>query len=323
MPMTKERHFSSTWFVAPGLQGLGGMHSNPAKIYRPLLTFTQAEISHFAEANDLPFIHDASNFDNDYLRNKLRNKVLPKFKNLDRNAYKGIGNSIENLKDAGLYIEGQLKVYISKLVTTEKDGIRIIQVSEWPPFLLKTYLARIGFSRDVINDLFQNIQGEGRTFKSKNYELLTRKDEFYLIENSEYDVYLEIEKYGVYDLNDDRTLTITKTNMPENYNSLRVDSKVVLDVQNLNFPLLLRNWRPGDKMKPLGMQGKSKKVQDILTDAKVNKLDKRRVLLAEDSSGLIFWLIGHHISHDVGITEKSETLISFSLEASPYLGFPE
>lgn len=64
-----------------GVQGLGAMrvhnHIFGIPIFRPLLTFTRAELTQLVREAKLPWIEDESNAENQYARNFLRNHVFP------------------------------------------------------------------------------------------------------------------------------------------------------------------------------------------------------------------------------------------------------
>ncbi len=80
--------------------------------------------------------------------------------------------------------------------------------------------------------------------------------------------------------------------------------EAVLDLDRLEFPLRLRGIRPGDRFHPLGAPG-GRKVQDFLTDAKVPRQRRGRVLalLSGDS---IACLLGLRISDDFKVTASTE-----------------
>ena len=58
--------------------------------------------------------------------------------------------------------------------------------------------------------------------------------------------------------------------------------------------LLARAWKPGDRMRPLGMQG-TKKLQDIFSDGKVPPTLRHRVPIIE-CQGEIVWIPGYRIA---------------------------
>ncbi len=63
-----------------GLNGLGGIAPKNGNIIRPLLTVTRAEIMDFIREYSLSFVEDSTNSEDDFLRNRLRHKVMPLMK---------------------------------------------------------------------------------------------------------------------------------------------------------------------------------------------------------------------------------------------------
>ena len=80
-----------------------------------------------------------------------------------------------------------------------------------------------------------------------------------------------------------------------------------LDWDLLSFPLKLRNWKNGDKVKPLGMKG-SKKLSDILTDNKVPISDKGKTLVLVSGSSIVS-VIGQLIHNDYRITNNTKKVM--------------
>jgi len=60
-----------------GLAGLQGISAKKGRIVRPLLQFSRKEIESYASRNNLKFVEDSSNQKTDYLRNRLRHRVIP------------------------------------------------------------------------------------------------------------------------------------------------------------------------------------------------------------------------------------------------------
>ena len=77
-----------------------------------------------------------------------------------------------------------------------------------------------------------------------------------------------------------------------------------VDYSKLKFPLLLRKWRKGDKIQPLGMKG-SKKISDFLIEKKVPLFEKKNIYVLISNEDII-WVIGYVISEKVKIREKSK-----------------
>lgn len=63
-----------------GLRGLGGISPVNGNIIRPMLTVTRQEVLAFLQEYSLTFVEDSSNQTDDFLRNRLRHRVLPLLK---------------------------------------------------------------------------------------------------------------------------------------------------------------------------------------------------------------------------------------------------
>lgn len=63
-----------------GLRGLGGISPINGNIIRPMLTVTRQEVLAFLKEYSLTFVEDSSNEADDFLRNRLRHRVMPLLK---------------------------------------------------------------------------------------------------------------------------------------------------------------------------------------------------------------------------------------------------
>ncbi len=83
------------------------------------------------------------------------------------------------------------------------------------------------------------------------------------------------------------------------------------DMDKLTFPMLLRNTLPGDKFKPLGMQG-TQKVKDFFINNKIPRKIRRKtsVLVSKD---VIVWIVGHRIDERAKITQQTRNVLKIEL----------
>ena len=89
-----------------------------------------------------------------------------------------------------------------------------------------------------------------------------------------------------------------------------------VDYSKLKFPLLLRKWRKGDKIQPLGMKG-SKKISDFLIERKVPLFEKKNIYVLISNEDII-WVIGYVISEKVKIREKSKMYYHYYIKNSSF-----
>ena len=65
----------------------------------------------------------------------------------------------------------------------------------------------------------------------------------------------------------------------------------LFDADRFSEPLVVRAWQAGDRFSPLGMKGKSKKLQDFFTDRKVARHERGKVPLLVAPEGIL-WVVG-------------------------------
>ena len=77
----------------------------------------------------------------------------------------------------------------------------------------------------------------------------------------------------------------------------------------LALPLAIRSRAAGDRLKPLGMGGRRKKLQDLFVDRKVPRQKRDSVPLVVDGNDRIVWVVGEALSEEFRVTEPSQGVI--------------
>jgi tRNA(Ile)-lysidine synthase len=78
------------------------------------------------------------------------------------------------------------------------------------------------------------------------------------------------------------------------------------------MPLTVRSAKPGDSFQPLGMVGK-KKIQDLFTDEKIPRAERRRVPLVLFGDE-VAWVAGMRINHRLRVTGKTRRVLKIEME---------
>lgn len=78
-------------------------------------------------------------------------------------------------------------------------------------------------------------------------------------------------------------------------------------------PLTVRNRRPGDGFRPVGVGGR-KKLQDYFVDRKVAREERDRVPLVVDGSDRIVWVAGYGIDEAFRVTDPSQSVLLLRLK---------
>ena len=83
-------------------------------------------------------------------------------------------------------------------------------------------------------------------------------------------------------------------------------------------PFAVRNWQPGDRFRPFGLQGHRKKLQDLFVDRKVSRADRARIPLVLDAQDRIVWVVGQGVSEDFRGTRGAASVLI--LKVRPFGG---
>ena len=92
------------------------------------------------------------------------------------------------------------------------------------------------------------------------------------------------------------------------------DAVAVVQLDKQHERLAVRNRRPGDRFRPLGL-GRRKKLQDFFVDRKVARERRDLVPLVVDEDDRIVWVAGHAIDEEFRVTDPAQAVIILRLKA--------
>lgn len=91
-----------------GVQGLAGMEPVSGDIIRPLLCVSRSEIEAFLADRGQPFMVDATNSDDSYTRNRVRNVLIPLLRNeFNSNISEVLCGTAEDMRKLSAYIDSE------------------------------------------------------------------------------------------------------------------------------------------------------------------------------------------------------------------------
>ncbi len=294
-----------------GGEGLAGMKwaaPSPAnsriKLVRPLLGFSKTEILAFARENKIQFREDTSNFSNDFLRNRVRNELLPL---LQKKYQPGVAKTVLRLMEivgaeseaVGQLAAGWLK---RRKPAFEKLPVAVQRrVVQWQ-------LGRLNVAADF--DLVEQLRESAGKFVSIGSGLSVARN-----------------ANGGLKLREQQSLGFDQNELPVNLTGragnlvfggaalhwrfapnqkklpLQKSAREFFDADKIGGQIILRHWRPGDRFQPIGLNS-SAKLQDLFTNAKIPR-ERRRDLIVADAGGEIFWVEGLRISENFKLTART------------------
>ncbi|MDA7803525.1 tRNA lysidine(34) synthetase TilS [Crocinitomix sp.] len=294
------------------INGLTGISLKRDNIYRPLLNFTQEEILNYVKAKGITFRQDESNFENKYLRNHLRNNIIPILESKSSNFKQKVHRTMESIDAANSWISEQAKIFKSQhFIQMDPATIKVdINLLSQQADIFKEYiLSNFDIHRanvPEINKLMNSATGS--ELKLKSHTFLKNRDELIIQKNRTNSGQVEIQ---IHELPTELTLsgkelefnivdyspTLKKSNNPQ-----------LIDFEKVQLPLTVRKWKQGDRIQPLGMTG-NKLISDVLIDKKLSKIEKERVYVIE-SNGKNLLILNIMISDAVKITDTTKRILS-------------
>ncbi len=308
-----------------GVHGWAGMRAvvplAEGRICRPLLAVRRAEIMAYAREHGIEFREDPSNKDPKYLRNRVRNELLPLMEELRPGTGKSLVRAAWMLGEMAMAATGYAQGQLGPLRASGKGSLKFpldaVRSSPVPRLLLRQLTAHLGPHPDVLDQLLAAIQqhATGAVFDLGPQQLVVERDHLVMATPR-----LGFPTFTISEAAPGRSGPFRWWPCPAEAVDLSTGpSTAWLDRAKLRFPLVLRPWRAGDRMRPIGLGG-SKLVSDILTDARVPSAEKpgRYVLL---SGGQVAWLAGLRIAE--GFNPGAETQDVLRVEwAPPTAGSP-
>lgn len=286
-----------------GVHGWGGIppvtRLHEGRICRPLLDLDRAEILAYASGKGIHFREDASNTDPKYLRNRVRAELLPRMEELRPGARRSLARASRLLPELAALAEERLQRLAQELVTDEGGGVQRLaldKLMESPaPHLLLMHV--LGMDRphpDVIGQVLEAVAAGavGARFQAGRRRLTVESGSLVIDQGA-----VGFPTFTIHEAQADGGSQGPFTWAacpPGEVDLAQGPATVWLDRSKLTFPLVLRPWKPGDRMRPVGLKG-SKLVSDILTDARVPRTEKEAAYVLV-SGGVLAWVAGHRVA---------------------------
>ena len=315
-----------------GPSGLAGIPPyRDHKIIRPLIEIKRGEILTYLSSGDLSFVLDNSNLETRYLRNEIRLKLMPLLRTYQPRLIEHLGYLAEDLRDENRYIEQQVEDWVLKNTDLWPNGDVVIPVTA---FVRLPRTVRNRVTRQIMKKVKKNLRRIDRVHilgvntlakGPKPQSALTLPDGFTIKKRYDRlifsggpekrldDFHYLLGGPGTTHIREiDRSISLfeLKTGMVSSGEASPWIS--YFDADKLTYPLIVRNFKPGDRFVPLGMVGR-KKVKDFFIDLKVPSEMRRStpILLKGD---VPIWICGYRIDERYRVTPDTKNILKATLE---------
>jgi tRNA(Ile)-lysidine synthase len=293
--------------VSPGARALRGLRAHSGRLVRPLLQLERADTRRLATEAGLPFADDESNQDLRFARNRVRIEVLPALRELSPALERNIAETqAELIEEAELMDRVVLEALEVAGAAAGAVAIRAEALAGSEPAMRRLALrglaeraaghaVALGRRRAAqIMRLAATAEG-GEVDLGRGVQAICEHGLIRFAVSSEADAAPEPTglripghcRLGRWEVRAELRAGPVEPAGPD---------LATLDAEALGEEVVVRTWRQGDRMRPLGMDG-TKSLQDLFTDRGVPR-SLRHQLPIVTAAGRVVWVAGVAVSED-------------------------
>ncbi len=319
-----------------GARGLSGIRPRREDgVVRPLLLTSRAEVIAYLARGKLAFREDATNRDPRFLRNRVRHEVLPLLRSLspriderlsaladslraDADCLEEITARVRRARDTapGDGLDGAWLLDLPEAIRRRVTGAAL-RAAGTPPDRVASAIVAIldALAEEGSASRLIELRG-GNTAQVDRAGVQIGKPADRALRSEFPEPFdLPLASPGVTLLPGGRSIEATiREEAPP------VSSDIaIFDLATIVAPLRVRSRRPGDRIRPRGF-GRSRKVQDLLTEARVPRAERDRVPIVVMGNEVI-WVVGLRAS-EIGAPglETGKRLVLALREPAPDAG---
>ncbi len=309
-----------------GTRGLSGIPPVREGVFiRPLIEVWREEVESFLKEKKVAFLQDPSNQSDQYLRNRVRHELLPLLEGYNPRVRQNLVQMADLFRAEEEFWEDLLE---EKFLTVIRNRRKDFVALDIPSLTTQPLPVRFRCFRTAI----EKVQGHLRRVSlphilaienllksrepnkilklpqglcvTKAYQVLNfsrAKEEMIPFEHPVPGPgYMEIQEIG-------RAMRFDFLTRKRKVPLEDSPNIALLDFDDLNFPLTIRSFRPGDRFQPLGMEGE-KKVKNMFIDCKIPSFQRKRIPLLCQGERLL-WVAGVRIDHRARIKPETQRIL--------------
>jgi tRNA(Ile)-lysidine synthase len=324
-----------------GLAGLGGIHPQAGAVFRPLLNVRREDLRKYLRSKRRRWREDATNLDTKRMRARIRQKLMPQLqKNFQPAVVEHLCQLAELAREDEAYLDAQVGEWRKVVAQECPDEVRVALAELLAgPKALKARLLR---------QIVQSVKPRGGQLSAVHVaavlELASQKDSGKALHlpggvevrrdrnsirfrGTEVVVEQKRQESTPRQYSYELDLRSGSAELPLVALSCRLSFRVidwpaegretsetgaVLDRDRLRLPLVVRNWRPGDAMRPLGHQ-KHHKLARLLNEKSVSRWEKESWPVLS-SGGELAWVRGLPVSAELAAGAKTRKAVLITEE---------
>jgi tRNA(Ile)-lysidine synthase len=306
-----------------GPDGLVSMGAVSGRIIRPLIEVRREAVEAYLQDRRQTWRSDASNLDAAFARNYLRHEVIPHLaKEFNSNLIETLSRTVEILEGEDAWIRALTDAWINKHGTNEDEDFVIpVEVLESQPPAMTRRIVRAALRKagsNLQNVSFEHVEAirqlmnQGKSGKwveipgglqaAREFDRLVFRRPPPL--RAEYEYELKIP--GLVHIPELKR--VFRAEVVESETGAAIGRRVFVDAESLGAYVRIRNWKPGDYYKPVGLPaGKLKK---LFQRARIPRSHRTSwpVVVADST---IIWVASFPVSREFAPRGCSQKIVAF------------
>ena len=287
-----------------GIYGAGAMKAEDGKLIRPLLCIKKEEIINGLQQNGQSWVEDASNQEDEFARNQIRNQIIPRLKKINDHVVEHIGLFCDDIQEVTMYLTKQIEDAMSKCARKivrgyEIDCDQLFKQNIWiqKQIIKKVIEETAGKKKDLerrhVNDLILLSQNETGKRISLPYDIIAEKNY----------QYIKVQKGNISDREEIKG-SFSYEEVMDLANIVENDCTKIIDYDRIETGIQLRCRKPGDFF-TFGKENKKKSLSRYFIDEKIPRRLREEMPLVADGSHIV-WIVGRRVSEYYKITKSTK-----------------
>lgn len=320
-----------------GIAGLTGIKPVNGHIIRPVLCLERKEIEDYLERNQIRYIHDSTNFDEGYTRNKIRLNVLPYLmENINAESILHINSAAQELGEAERFLKEQTIlwynqvffehnncIYADKKMFREMDsymGRRTIRLA------LHNLAGKLkDITRQHVTDIEMLAERQSGRYIMLPYGITVRTEQEYLVFERQQGNGGETEpdeisvlQPGEYEFGDYvfevQIIDVEENEIIKDFeNNFKKTQKLCtkwFSYDKINSTVQLRYRQPGDYL-TINSDGGKKKLKSYMIDEKIPVSMRDKIPVLADGAH-VMWVFGYRMSEWYKVTAGTKRILKIT-----------
>lgn len=300
------------------LKGIGGIPPVRGNIIRPIIECSREDVLEYCDKNALSYVTDATNFCDDYSRNRIRNRVIPELLAINSSAVFAASRLSRLTSEDELFLSSLSDELYKRAETRDNEFDAKILLSAEKPLRSRVFIKIIekntGKSQsgeDIITAIEKVAVDGGKIQLAKNLFAERKKDKLVFYGEKQILTLPETVLSDIeFSINTGKYIVKSKRVYDIRINDLL--TKNLIDCDTISGRLILRGKRQGDNI-TLIKRNVTKTLKKLFIEEKIDASLRASIPVLADDNGVV-WVMGFGVNKKNAVTDNSTNVIKIEGE---------